>query len=1215
MVQTADLQVSTENVKGKLVTIYDYLISHKDGENADKVKELARKLENREFVIAFCGHFSAGKSTMINQLIGESLLPSSPIPTSANLVKVRSGDEYAKVFFKNEKPRLYIAPYDYETVKNYCKDGDQIKEIEISHRASHLPENTVIMDTPGIDSADDAHRIATESALHLADLIFYVMDYNHVQSELNFLFTKELSKAGKEVYLVINQIDKHSDEELSFQTFQTTVTDSFASWGVKPAAIFYTSLKKPDDKLNQFKQLKEFIGKRLHDKDQLLIESVFNSLRKISRDHLQFIQKEKELSLAPFRQILNELAEKEQENLSATYMRIHEELMAVKDGSHFNEKNFEHEMTQMMDNAYLMPFQTRELAQAYLESCQPEFKVGILFTKQKTIAERQARLERFYQDIFEKTTSQLAWHLREYMLRVLKEKRLDSQELLARVQEFSIPFSPELLAGLIKPGARLSGDYVLQYTDEVATEIKRMAKTLVSELKNILLGEMENRNKQLQEKLEMKDKSMERYLKAYEALTKERLEREAAEIEMEALLLKTNGAVPDRDDLFDQTEEEFEVIYSSEKNSGAKLLHESKQPKIIREIQQPTLTYDAGSQIQSTANRMKRAARLIHPLPGFQKLAEEMDAKAGRLSSKGFTIALFGAFSAGKSSFANALMGEKVLPVSPNPTTAAINKIKPVNHMYPHGTVMVKVKASDAMLEDINKALKVFGFAAENFDEALDQLEKISQQNNSEEAAEKINYNFLQAFKRGYPAFMNQLDTVVRTNLQDFHDYVAKEEKSCFVEWIDLYFDCPLTRKGITIVDTPGADSINARHTGVAFNYIKNSDAILFVTYYNHAFSKADREFLIQLGRVKDVFQLDKMFFVVNAIDLAENEEEKEMVISYVSEQLLKFGIRNPNIHGLSSLLALKEKQQQTEDSRSGMRPFENAFYQFIANDLTKMAIASSKNELTRIEEMIEKLIQSVKEDQTVKQQKIADIERQKANITQLMGKQSSEIIQKRLDQEIEELIYYIKQRTSFRFSDFFKEAFNPAVLHAGVNVKKALSACLEELLEAIGFDLAQEMRATTVRVERMLNKLFSDFQTGFMERLREINQDLSFSVFELRKSREISFQTAFSELNRQLFTKALSYFKNPKSFFEKNEKKLVAEAITSALDLPTDEYLQQEKNRLSGHYAEMIEIEFTRLIAEMSGQAADFYLSMLSALDGGVTIEELMKIREQLNE
>ena len=286
MVKTADQKADIQTLKTKIVSIYEYLSEQADYDHAEKVKQLAIKLKDREFMIAFCGHFSAGKSTMINQLVGENLLPASPIPTSANLVKVKAGEEYAKVFFKNEKPRIYLAPYDYEIVKNYCKDGDQIEEIEISHSDTGLPANTVIMDTPGIDSADDAHRIATESALHLADIILYVMDYNHVQAELNFLFTKELTQAGKEVYLVINQIDKHNEEELSFIEFQSSVVDSFASWGVKPARIFYTSLKNEDQPFNEFKDLKQFIAEKLAAKDQLLVPSIFHSLKKITQDHL-----------------------------------------------------------------------------------------------------------------------------------------------------------------------------------------------------------------------------------------------------------------------------------------------------------------------------------------------------------------------------------------------------------------------------------------------------------------------------------------------------------------------------------------------------------------------------------------------------------------------------------------------------------------------------------------------------------------------------------------------------------------------------------------------------------------------------------------------------------------------------------------------------------------------------------------------------------------
>lgn len=41
---------------------------------------------------------------------------------------------------------------------------------------------------------------------------------------------------------------------------------------------------------------------------------------------------------------------------------------------------------------------------------------------------------------------------------------------------------------------------------------------------------------------------------------------------------------------------------------------------------------------------------------------------------------------------------------------------------------------------------------------------------------------------------------------------------------------------------------------------MKNADALLFVTYYNHAFSKADREFCFSLGALRMRFPLTKCF-------------------------------------------------------------------------------------------------------------------------------------------------------------------------------------------------------------------------------------------------------------------------------------------------------------------------------------------------------------------
>ena len=77
-----------------------------------------------------------------------------------------------------------------------------------------------------------------------------------------------------------------------------------------------------------------------------------------------------------------------------------------------------------------------------------------------------------------------------------------------------------------------------------------------------------------------------------------------------------------------------------------------------------------------------------------------------------FTVALFGAFSAGKSSFSNALIGENVLPVSPNPTTAAINRIRPVSAGKEDGTADVLLKTEERMTEDVVRSFEALGVDA-----------------------------------------------------------------------------------------------------------------------------------------------------------------------------------------------------------------------------------------------------------------------------------------------------------------------------------------------------------------------------------------------------------------------------------------------------------------------------------------------------------------------
>ncbi len=61
-----------------------------------------------------------------------------------------------------------------------------------------------------------------------------------------------------------------------------------------------------------------------------------------------------------------------------------------------------------------------------------------------------------------------------------------------------------------------------------------------------------------------------------------------------------------------------------------------------------------------------------------------------------------------------------------------------------------------------------------------------------------------------------------------------------------------------------------------------------------------------------------------------------------------------------------------------------------------------------------------------------------------------------------------MQQRLFLRYNDVFTEFINPASLRTDGNVKTQLQQCVMELVAFIQHDLLQEMRATSLRLEKM---------------------------------------------------------------------------------------------------------------------------------------------------
>ncbi|GED51288.1 dynamin family protein [Brevibacillus borstelensis] len=634
----------------------------------------------------------------------------------------------------------------------------------------------------------------------------------------------------------------------------------------------------------------------------------------------------------------------------------------------------------------------------------------------------------------------------------------------------------------------------------------------------------------------------------------------------------------------------------------------------------------------AAAQRLQQASREIQSIPGMQAQAETMLERAERLQANRFTVALFGAFSAGKSSFANALMGELVLPVSPNPTTAAINKIMPPTETHPHGTVRVVLKSREAVEQDVIRSLAIFGLAASDLEEALAELNKIDV--SSIPPTAKPHYTFLKAVTKGLGEMSAHLGGELLVDMKAFKGFVAKEEKACFAEYIELFYSCPLTDQGIVLVDTPGADSINARHTGVAFEYMKNADAVLFVTYYNHAFSQADREFLLQMGRVKDTFDMDKMFFLVNAADLAASEEELAGVVAHVEKNLLSCGIRHPRIYPVSSQTALlarmheagklagsaeKVYRQRTGTPEeeplapaeealrlSGMAVFEQDFLRFTLEELTQIAVNAAMGEIRRAHTTLEEFIRMAEADESER-----DARRQaatKAREAALAAVEGLSIASAERDllKEREELVYYVKQRLFFRFNELFNTAFNPAVLKEdGRNMKQALQGCLGDLLRSISYDLAQELRATTLRLEKFLGKQGVALVQQWQRDVQQYASGLTLAPYQPRKVETLSFADELP-VSLASLQPSLSLFRSAKDFFEQDGKAKLREDLEKRLQEPVSAYLNTGSAQVGEQFASLL----TQMVAEersrVAGQVEAYFTGIFAALDMNLDIDEL---------
>ncbi len=168
------------------------------------VRELVRTMD-RPLSLAIVGEFNAGKSTLLNAILGEDVLPMGVLPTTAHTGILHWGPRKAAriVDHDGEVEELTFA----EAKAQMKENADRIQRIEFTYPHPML-RVVRFWDTPGFNALDERHEDVATRALADAEAILWVMDANQVLSETELDKIEGLEGGDERLLVVINKIDR-----------------------------------------------------------------------------------------------------------------------------------------------------------------------------------------------------------------------------------------------------------------------------------------------------------------------------------------------------------------------------------------------------------------------------------------------------------------------------------------------------------------------------------------------------------------------------------------------------------------------------------------------------------------------------------------------------------------------------------------------------------------------------------------------------------------------------------------------------------------------------------------------------------------------------------------------------------------------------------------------------------------------------------------------
>ena len=280
---------------------------------------LIGKLRENRFNLVVLGAFKRGKSTLINALLGESLLPTAIVPLTSVVTVLGYGEHLnIEVLFHHGEREKISQPelVEYITEKGNPRNQKRVREVAITYPSDYLKDGVRVIDTPGVGSVYSHNTEVAFNYLPQVDAAIFVVTVDPPLSAAEQEFLKDIREYVHKLFVVLNKVD-YVEEAQRQEALEFTTQVLQANLATEHVMIFPLSAKLALDGkvegrtellkaslLPEFENhLRQFLYK---EKGRVLLISCISGALKTITDSTLALKVERQASSMP----LKELAEK-----------------------------------------------------------------------------------------------------------------------------------------------------------------------------------------------------------------------------------------------------------------------------------------------------------------------------------------------------------------------------------------------------------------------------------------------------------------------------------------------------------------------------------------------------------------------------------------------------------------------------------------------------------------------------------------------------------------------------------------------------------------------------------------------------------------------------------------------------------------------------------------------------------------------------------------